>query len=267
MKQNRRDWLSRILAVVLLAGACGVIGWQGVQYMSEKNIDHAPKRIQMLTTAGTGTTFSETTVASGSTASIKVGTIPYTTISTTSATTVAASFPLELNAATAEELQQLPGIGAALSERILAYRTQTGGFRNREQLLEVDGIGEGKLAQIYPLVYLKDEQDIVTEVAAPVEEQPVVAEPEPTPAEMPAENPETLPPTTEPIMVDLNQATKEELLLLPEMTPELADGILRLRTEIQHFSSAYELLYVDGMTAERFEKIQDFVQITDISAP
>ena len=54
---------------------------------------------------------------------------------------------VQLNQATAEELQALPGIGPALSERIVAYRTEHGPFKSVDQLIEVKGIGQAKLAK------------------------------------------------------------------------------------------------------------------------
>jgi competence protein ComEA len=51
---------------------------------------------------------------------------------------------VNLNAATAADLETLPGIGPALAERIIAYRTEHGGFRRVEDLLEVAGIGPKK---------------------------------------------------------------------------------------------------------------------------
>ncbi len=54
--------------------------------------------------------------------------------------------PLDINSASAEELADLPGIGAALAERIVDYRTATGPLETVEDLTEVSGIGEKKLA-------------------------------------------------------------------------------------------------------------------------
>jgi len=66
----------------------------------------------------------------------------------------ASPFPLDLNAATQDELEALPGIGPVLAGRILDYREQIGGFTSLEQLLEVKGIGPKKFAAIRELVFL-----------------------------------------------------------------------------------------------------------------
>lgn len=54
---------------------------------------------------------------------------------------------IHLNQATAEELQALPGVGPALSERIVLYRSEHGPFRSVDQLTEVKGVGQVKLAK------------------------------------------------------------------------------------------------------------------------
>ncbi|MGK2944652.1 MAG: ComEA family DNA-binding protein [Desulfuromonadales bacterium] len=55
---------------------------------------------------------------------------------------------IHLNQATAEELQKLPGVGPALSERIVLYRTEHGPFTSVDQLTEVNGVGQAKLAKL-----------------------------------------------------------------------------------------------------------------------
>lgn len=60
----------------------------------------------------------------------------------------AAPAVLDLNRATAAELDTLPGIGPVLAERIVAYRTTHGRFTSVDELREVSGIGQAKLAEI-----------------------------------------------------------------------------------------------------------------------
>ncbi|MGW4200031.1 helix-hairpin-helix domain-containing protein [Streptomyces sp. NPDC004726] len=60
--------------------------------------------------------------------------------------------PLSLNAATAEQLDTLPGVGPVLAQHIVDYRTRNGGFRSVDELREVDGIGDRRFADLQTLV-------------------------------------------------------------------------------------------------------------------
>ncbi|WP_344863130.1 ComEA family DNA-binding protein [Planomonospora alba] len=55
---------------------------------------------------------------------------------------------IDLNTATPEQLEQLPGVGEVLARRITEYRDGHGGFRSVGQLREVSGIGEKKYAEM-----------------------------------------------------------------------------------------------------------------------
>ena len=60
--------------------------------------------------------------------------------------------PLDLNRATAEELESLPGIGAAKAAAIIAARDAQGGFASPDDLESVRGIGPALMAKLRPLV-------------------------------------------------------------------------------------------------------------------
>lgn len=55
---------------------------------------------------------------------------------------------INLNLATAEDLESLPGIGEVLAQRILEHRESNGPFTSVDELLEVSGIGEARLEDI-----------------------------------------------------------------------------------------------------------------------
>jgi competence protein ComEA len=59
-----------------------------------------------------------------------------------------------LNAATLEQLQQLPSIGPRMAARILQYRQENGPFESLDQLRRVRGIGARVLEKLRPLVAL-----------------------------------------------------------------------------------------------------------------
>lgn len=59
---------------------------------------------------------------------------------------------VDLNAATADVLDGLPGIGPVIAARIIAWRAANGPFRSVDELSEVSGIGDAILGQIRSLV-------------------------------------------------------------------------------------------------------------------
>ncbi|MFI7315865.1 helix-hairpin-helix domain-containing protein [Streptomyces venezuelae] len=63
-----------------------------------------------------------------------------------------AAGPIGLNTATAEQLDELPGVGPVLAQHILDYRAQHGGFRSVEELRDVNGIGDRRFADLQGLV-------------------------------------------------------------------------------------------------------------------
>lgn len=62
------------------------------------------------------------------------------------------SAPLDLNTATLEQLEALPGIGPVTAQKILDYRQQHGAFHSVDELQGVSGIGPAHMAQLKGLV-------------------------------------------------------------------------------------------------------------------
>lgn len=60
--------------------------------------------------------------------------------------------PVDLNTATVEQLDALPGVGPVRAAAIVAWRTANGKFTSVDQLGEVDGIGSARLDKLRPLV-------------------------------------------------------------------------------------------------------------------
>ena len=63
---------------------------------------------------------------------------------------------IDLNVATASELEALPGIGEVLAARIVAYRESHGSFATVDDLAKVEGISTGMLEELRPLVTVSD---------------------------------------------------------------------------------------------------------------
>jgi hypothetical protein len=67
---------------------------------------------------------------------------------------LALGMPIDLNLATKDDLLLIPGIGEITAEKILTLRNRKNRFRNIEELMEIDGIKEKKLARLKQYLYL-----------------------------------------------------------------------------------------------------------------
>lgn len=83
----------------------------------------------------------------------KVGeSVPPTTTGGTGSGSASGAGPIDLNAATVEQLDTLPRIGPAMAQRIIDWRTAHGGFASVDQLKDVAGIGDATFAGLVDLV-------------------------------------------------------------------------------------------------------------------
>lgn len=83
-------------------------------------------------------------------------------------TASAVTFPIDINAASVEELMQIKGIGRVVAENIVSYRENVGYFYSLEDLMNVDGMGDKRFDNIINYVYISEE--LLSETAAEVRE-------------------------------------------------------------------------------------------------
>lgn len=262
--------LRMVVGGVTAVGAAAIVAWQVSQQMhTAKQSVAVPSSVEITITAtAVSTTVSPDGMLPSSTAAFTYTSSVTTELTTTmiSTTAQAVTFPLDLNAASPAELEQLPGIGMVLAERIVAYRTAIGGFINREQLLEIEGIGEATLVDCYDYLYIENEVLLAAETQPSAQAEIFLPEEEVLMAETPVpEAPasvETFPPeSTEIPILDLNTATAEEFMLLPGVDETLAQEMVSFRIKYQYYSSVYEVLYLEHMTDALFLEIRDYLQV------
>ena len=63
---------------------------------------------------------------------------------------------VNINAASADQLSALPGIGAKLAARIVEYRQKTGAFKSVQELMNVKGVGEKNFEKLQPYLTTGD---------------------------------------------------------------------------------------------------------------
>ena len=183
----------------------------------------------------------------------------------TPAINFAAGEKINLNTATADQLVQLAGIGEVTAQKILDYRQAHGPFINILQLKEVDGIGDKTFEGIKDFVYVENPQPMPEKTKKPEETQA----PQAQVAQAPPEEPESEPEAgqeNQPVpqghknadgMLNINQATKEELMEIDGIGEVLAQRILDFIVQNGPITDLDELLEVSGIGEKKLEKIKE----------
>lgn len=173
----------------------------------------------------------------------------------TSVTGTAIAFPIDINAATAEELMNINGIGEVTAEKIISYREENGCFCSLDDLLNVEGIGSKKFADIKDYLYIDSEiaakaaETAVSESALPEsrEETSTVS----VSAVLPGEP--DLP-------LDLNTASAEELMSISGVGEATAEAIIEYANTVG-FDDVSDLMNISGIGEKRFEAIAPYVYV------
>jgi competence ComEA-like helix-hairpin-helix protein len=141
--------------------------------------------------------------------------------------------PIDINLATAAELESLPGIGPVLSKRIIAFREKMGGFSGIEQIGQVYGLPPETFASIRKSLKI-------------------------TPVPKSGSQQDISPPSP----LDLNAADSTQLESLPGIGPVLAARILNIRKEIGFFYSPDQLSGIYGFSQENYQRARPFIGVT-----
>ena len=141
---------SLLMKAAMLAVTAGLVLWIGWPIPKEPATDPPPSTSHEQTTESQGSM--EHASVSDQVASGRAITEARTTSQTVAIPATTDAQRLDINRATVEELQALPGIGIVLARRVVERRTARGSFNTVEELLEVKGIGEKRLNSLRPLI-------------------------------------------------------------------------------------------------------------------
>lgn len=150
---------------------------------------------------------------------------------------------LDLNAADAGSLRQLPGVGPHLAARIVDHREKHGPFQRVDDLRAVHGIGPATVERLRHMVMVSYNGSEPANEARPM--QPLRSGPKTTPA-----NP-----------IDLNTATREQLMTLPGIGPALAERIIADREENGAFATVNDLTRIRGIKGKTLEKLLPYLKV------
>ncbi len=132
---------------------------------------------------------------------------------------------IDLNTATASELEALPGVGPTRARSIADYRDEHGPFTSVDDLLAIEGIGSGTLDRIKGI-----ETDSMTDVEL--------------------DGP-----------ININTASASEIEQLPGIGPAYAQNVVDHRAEHGDFNDITEITNVTGIGPATFGNIQDLIAV------
>jgi competence ComEA-like helix-hairpin-helix protein len=157
---------------------------------------------------------------------------------------------IDLNRATRSELMQVPGVGPALADRIVAERDGRGRFARVDDLAGVHGIGDATLNKIRPWVTVEPTEEAPT---PPAEPDRLTRKPART-----AGNAKK--PDLSGTLVNINTALPDQLSKLPGIGQVLATRIVAER-EKKAFGKVEDLRRVSGIGPKKLEAIKPLVTV------
>jgi competence ComEA-like helix-hairpin-helix protein len=176
---------------------------------------------------------------------------------------VTLGLPLDLNRATAQDLDALPGLGPTLARRIVEYRQAHGPFKQIEDLNAVSGIGPHNLPKLKPYLGLGGPEAI-----APPDWETAMTTGKSGSGTYTESQKERLPgskiglqPKTPGSIIDPNRASQADLETLPGIGPVLARRIIDYRQAHGPYKKIADLRKVSGIGRKKLEKIKPYLTI------
>ena len=163
---------------------------------------------------------------------------------------------IDLNRATKAELRLIPGIGDALSQRVIEHRQNNGPFRSVNELRQVAGIGPKTLDRLRHRLFVAPGESFVSDD----EDEGMSTTSKPLKLPRTSAASKKIAQLTQPINV--NHASQADLQKLPGIGPKLSQRILDERAKAA-FKSIDDLRRVPGIGPKTLEKLRPHVTLAE----
>jgi competence ComEA-like helix-hairpin-helix protein len=177
--------------------------------------------------------------------------------------------PIDLNRASAEDLDAIPGLGPALAQRIVDYRKAHGPFQQVEDLRAVSGVGPQNLQKLKPYLGPGGPEAM----APPDWKAPKTTGESATGYHLEGQAGQVpggksgLGPKIPGGVIDPNLASKGDLETLPGIGPVIAQRIIDYRRAHGPYKKIADLRKVSGIGAKKLEKVRPYVVISSQKPP
>ncbi len=173
---------------------------------------------------------------------------------------------VNINTASKDELDSLPGIGEKKAELIIEYREKNGKFKSLKDIVKVKGIGEKTYEKLEPLITIDENSKETTET-----EKTKTNETSKTTVKKEETNDNQMRISDDDLVdsgdkdptgrINLNTSAEDDFLLLPGIGEAKAAQIVEYRNKNKYFNSISEIKNVKGINDSMFTKMSDFITV------
>ena len=147
---------------------------------------------------------------------------------------------IDINVASAEEIAGIPGIGSSTARAIVTYRKKVGRINSIDELVHVRRIGKRTIEKIRPYIFIIRKYSNVT---SSKNKRYAVKKINPS------------------MLIDINKATKKQLMALPRVGAKTAERIIEYRKLHNGFKSKEDIMNVSRIGQKTFDNLKNYITV------
>ena len=143
---------------------------------------------------------------------------------------------ININIASAAEIAGIPGIGSSTSNAIVAYREKVGRIKSIDELVNVKRIGKRTIEKIRPYIFINKKKAYIEK-----SDNTIIKKSNPS------------------LLVDINSASKKELMALPRIGEKTAQHIIEYRKLHKGFKNKEDIMNVSRIGQKTYDNFKDSI--------